>query len=113
MNMSSDLKQRLGELATQFVRIAMNSGATWDEAVAAMGLASKALSDTAAKNGDGTLDDCAAHAHKRFGEGMAQEVTMVFAMSDSDAIRKAGYDSDPDLVDAIRSNTNTNIMFKH
>jgi len=52
----------------------MKSELVWDEAVAALGLAAKALAVLAHANGDGSLTDCVAHAEKRLKEAMSQPV---------------------------------------
>lgn len=70
----SKLKQQIGDLATQAVKLAMGSGLTWDESVAAFGIASKALAVKASSEGDGDKDSCTAHAVKRFYQGIAQDV---------------------------------------
>lgn len=70
----SSLREKASELVERFVMEAIESGLTWDEAVAVFGLAAKASAVSAAEAGDGTLDDCVAHAHARLQEAFAQEV---------------------------------------
>lgn len=106
------LHQAMGSLASKVIQAAMASGLSWDESVAALGLASKALADGAAKDGDGTITDCHAHAQKRFAEGFAQPVQWVFAGSDLSQLKKA-YEANPELADAILANTNHCIVLKH
>ncbi len=67
-------KHEIGTVSAALVRIAMASDLTWDESVAAMGLACKALSIAAAKEGDGTPESCLALARKRFDEAFFQDV---------------------------------------
>jgi hypothetical protein len=69
--------QKIGDLAQQAISLAMQSGLTWDEAIAAFGLASKALSFAAANNGNDPLEVCIAHAKKRFEQGLNQDARMV------------------------------------
>lgn len=72
----SKLKQQIGDLATQAMTLAMGSGLTWDESVAAFGLASKALAVKASTEGDGDKDSCTAHAVKRFAQGISQDIEL-------------------------------------
>lgn len=74
-----DKKQQIGVLAAHLVLSGMASGLTWDETIAAFGVATKMLADGAAKDGDGSKADCHAHAQKRFAEGFAQNVDVIFA----------------------------------
>lgn len=69
-----DKRQQIGGLAAKLVQAGMTSGLTWDETVAAFGIASKVLADGAAKDGDGSAQNCHEHAQKRFAEGFAQTV---------------------------------------
>lgn len=107
----SKLHQDMGALASKVIQAAMASGLSWDESVAALGLATKALADGAAKDGDGTVADCHAHAQKRFTEAFAQEVQLVFAGSDLSQFKKA-YEDDPAAAEAILANTNIRIITK-
>lgn len=72
----SKLHDNIGALAAKAMQAALTSGLTWDESVAAFGLASKALADGAAKEGDGTVGDCHSHAKKRFNEAFLQDVRL-------------------------------------
>lgn len=98
--------QQIGTLASKSLQEAMKSGLTWDEAVAAFGIAAKALADQAAKEGDGKPEDCHAHAKKRFEEGFVQPTHLVFARSDLSAF--ASY-SQEDAA-AILENCNVHII---
>lgn len=109
--MSKELKQNIGNLARQIIETAMASGLTWDEAIAAMGVASKALAITATSNGDGPAGDCQVHAQKRFTEGFSQEVQIVFASSDLSQL-KAAYVADPVAAEAVLANTNIRVIPK-
>ncbi len=71
--------QQIGQLAATIIQSGMASGLTWDESIAAFGIAAKVLADAAAKDGDGASADCHAHAQKRFAEGFAQNVSVSFA----------------------------------
>ena len=63
----SNVKAKIGLFVDRLVREAMvESGLTWDEAVAAFGLAAKGTAIAATKSGDGSTEDCVAHARKRF-----------------------------------------------
>lgn len=78
-------KQQVGQLAATVIQASMASGLTWDETIAAFGVAAKVLADAAAKDGDGEAADCHAHAQKRFAEGFAQNVSVSFAEAGSAA----------------------------
>ena len=69
--------EEIGGLASALLKQMMSSGLTWDESVAALGLAAGAVADQASKSGDGDLDNCRAHALKRFNEGFDQPVQIV------------------------------------
>lgn len=104
----SKLQTNIGLLAAKVFKEAMASGLTWDESIAALGVAAKVLADGAEKEGDGTTPDCHAHAQKRFAEGFAQQVQVVIAGSDMTAF-KAAYEENP----AFAASANTKIVFKH
>lgn len=72
-------RQQIGGLAAQLVQSGVASGLTWDETVAAFGVAAKVLADGAAKEGDGSKADCHRYAQKRFAEGFAQNIEVFFA----------------------------------
>lgn len=70
----STLNQQISDLAAQAMKLAMSSGLTWDESVAAFGIASKALAVKASSEGDGDKDSCTAHAVKRFYQGIEVDI---------------------------------------
>ena len=69
-NMDQRLVDKLGVLAAKAVEDALASGLTWDQAIMAFGVASKAIAAKAASQGGGTPDQYAAHAEKRLKYGM-------------------------------------------
>lgn len=69
-NMDQRLVDKLGVLAAKAVEDALASGLTWDQAIMAFGVASKALAAKAASQGGGTPAQYAAHAEKRLKYGM-------------------------------------------
>jgi len=83
------LQQKMGLLANKLVQVIMESGLSWDESVAALGLAAKALAATASVNGDGCTADCVAHARRRFDEAFAQDIKVIMACSDISQLRAA------------------------
>jgi len=85
----SNVKAKIGLFVNLLVQEAMASGLTWDEAVAAFGLASKATAVIASKSGDGIAKDCVAHSRKRFEEAFAQPVQVIVAGIDMDSLREA------------------------
>ncbi|WP_157131266.1 hypothetical protein [Burkholderia pseudomallei] len=106
----SEVKAKIGLFVDRLVQQAMNSGLTWDEAVAAFGLAAKATAAVAAQAGDGSAENCEAHARKRFEESFAQNVTVVLAGSDVTRLRDAyaGVDAR-----AVLENCNVKIALQH
>ncbi len=78
--------QKIGALANKVMQEAMNSGLTWDESVAAFGVAAKAISDFASKNGDGVVESCHAHAKMRFEEGFSQLAEVVIPAQLAEAV---------------------------
>lgn len=80
--MDAKTKVALGGYVSLVMAEGMKSGLTWDETVAGLGLAAKALADGAARDGDGDHANCHAHARKRFDEAFAQDVRLIFAGSD-------------------------------
>lgn len=99
--------QQIGAFAALAIQESLNSGLTWDESVAAFGMAAKAMADAANLNGDG--DDCCDHAVKRFNEGFSQPVRMIFAGSDPAAFK--AYSAED--AEAIFANTNIKLFLKH
>jgi len=69
-NMDKQLVDRLGALAAHVVEHALASGLSWDQAIMACGVASKAIAAKAAEQGSGTPAEYAAHAEKRLKYGM-------------------------------------------
>lgn len=66
------LIDKLGALAAHVVEEALASGLSWDQAITAFGIASKAIAAQAASQGNGTLEQCTAHAQARLAFGMEQ-----------------------------------------
>ena len=69
-NMDNRLVDKLGVLAAKAVEDALASGLTWDQAVMAFGVASKAIAVKAASQANGAPAEFAAHAEKRLKYGM-------------------------------------------
>lgn len=106
----SEVTAKIGLFVDRLVQQAMNSGLGWDEAVAAFGLAAKATAAVAAQAGDGSAENCEAHARKRFEESFAQNVTVVLAQSDVTQLRAAyaGVDAR-----AVLENCTVKIALRH
>ena len=68
--MDNQLVDQVGALAAHVVERALASGLTWDQAIMAFGVASKAIAAKAAEQGNGTPAEYAAHAEKRLKYGM-------------------------------------------
>jgi len=76
--MNKEKQIEIGEFAARLVLESVQSGLSWDEVVAGFGVASKALADLAAQNGDG--GDCHTHARKRFDQGFDQTTIVIMPM---------------------------------
>jgi len=75
--MDDKLKAKIGVIAGKLVQEAMTTGLTWDEIVAAFGLAAKATAQAAASAGHAPAAECVALARRRFEEAFAQDVNVV------------------------------------
>ena len=73
------LVDKLGALAANVVEEALASGLTWDQAITAFGIASKAIAMKAASQGSGTPEQCTAHALGRLQFGMEQSADVLKA----------------------------------
>ena len=73
------LVQKLGGLAARAVEDALASGLSWDQAILAFGVASKAIAANAASQGGGTPDEYAARAERRLIEGMDRSADVLKA----------------------------------
>jgi hypothetical protein len=73
------LIDKLGALAAHVVEEALASGLSWDQAITAFGIASKAIAAQAATQGNGTLEQCTAHARERLKIGMEQSADVLKA----------------------------------
>jgi hypothetical protein len=80
--MDNALADKLGALAAHVVEHALASGLTWEQAIVAFGVASKAIAAKAASQGSGTLEECAARAEKRLKYGMDQSADVLRAYLD-------------------------------
>jgi hypothetical protein len=69
-NMDNRLVDKLGVLAAKAVEDALASGLTWDQAIMAFGVASKAIAVKAASQAHGQPDEYAKLAEKRLKYGM-------------------------------------------
>jgi hypothetical protein len=68
--MDNQLVDKLGALAAHVVEHALASGLSWDQAIMAFGVASKAIAAKAASEANGAPAEYAAHAEKRLKYGM-------------------------------------------
>lgn len=71
---------KLGVLAARVVEDALASGLSWDEAITAFGVASKAMAAKAASEGSGTPEECIAHAQNRLQFGMEHSAEVLRAL---------------------------------
>ncbi|MEM5426761.1 hypothetical protein [Paraburkholderia ferrariae] len=99
--MNDELRERIGVVAGKLVQAAMASGLTWEEIVAAFGLAAKATAQAAATAGHATPSKCVALARNCLEDGFAQDVHV--AIADGSAPRRdAEADKNPLLATARR-----------
>ncbi len=73
----TDRQQKMHDFANLVSQNAISSGLSWDEAVMALGIASKAIAQIAAQGGDQHPDSCEPLARKRLDQGFAQQVQVV------------------------------------
>jgi len=71
-------REKIGDLAASVMLLAQNSGLSWDEVVAALGLVSNGLAVAASSEGGGSREECLELARKRLEEAMRQEVQVIF-----------------------------------
>ena len=77
--MNDELRAQIGVVAGKLVQEAMTTGLTWEEIVAAFGLAAKATAQAAASAGDAPASECVARARSCFEDAFAQDVHVVIA----------------------------------
>lgn len=107
--MTEEKLKLLGVLVSKVVNETMDSGLTWDESVAALGISSKALADSAWRKGDGTQEDCRCHAFNRLTQGFGQDVVLNGSFIDP-AIYK---DAPTSTVELMLSSRNIKFAIKH
>jgi len=73
------LADRLGALAAHVVEHALASGLTWEQAIVAFGVASKAIAVKAASQSNGAPEQYAKLAEKRLKYGMDQSADVLRA----------------------------------
>jgi len=66
--------QPVQNMLEKVIEIALTSDLKWDEAIAAIGIACKAIALMASLHNDGDAVDCCAHAYKRWNEGFCQTI---------------------------------------
>jgi hypothetical protein len=100
-------QEKIFHFATNMAQAAMQSGLSWDEAVAAFGICAKMLASNASQRGDGTPASCTDHAQKRFQEGLGLDVQVhvVIATSDLTQVKE----SSSDTAEAVLSNCNIHL----
>ncbi|WP_321867485.1 hypothetical protein [Paraburkholderia tropica] len=81
--MNDENREKIGSVAGQFVQQAMELGLTWDEAVAAFGLAAKAAAQAAASTSENSNEDCVALARQRLDEAFAIDVRVVVTIDEA------------------------------
>ncbi|WP_028218874.1 hypothetical protein [Paraburkholderia oxyphila] len=97
--MDDELATKIGLVAGKLVQQVMECGLTWDEAVAAFGLAAKASAGAAASAGNG--EDCIDLAWRRLEEAFEQDVRVVISEAGSKA-RGVEAEANPLLATARR-----------
>lgn len=106
----SETTAKIGVFAAKLAQDAMASGLTWDEAVAAFGLAAKAMAIVAVQAGDGGSENREAYARRRFEEAFAQNVSVIVARSDLTQLRAANADAE---ARALVANCSIKIALPH
>ncbi len=102
----NDLQNKISAFAAEVVTAARASGLSWDEAVASLGIAAKAMAV-----GETEImgkDDSILHAKKRLEEGFSQNARIVFAQSDVSDLKELSKSQ----VDAIADNANIKLFLK-
>lgn len=75
--MDEHMADKLGMLAAQVVDKALASGLTWEQAIVAFGVASKAIAAKAASQGGANQAEYAALAEKRLKYGMVHSADIL------------------------------------
>jgi aromatic ring hydroxylase len=101
---NDELREKIGVVAGMLVQEAMATGLTWEEIVAAFGLAAKATAQAAASAGDVPASECVARARSCFEDAFAQDVHVVIADGNAPE-RDAEADENPLLAIARRRQT--------
>ena len=68
--MNDDQIHKMGDLAAKIAKAVIDSGLTWDDGIAGLGVAAKAIALQASKEGAGLTEECVAQAERRFQQGM-------------------------------------------
>lgn len=68
--MNDDRMHKMGDLAAKVAKAVIDSGLTWDEGIAGLGVAAKAIAIKASMEGAGPQDECITRAQSRFQQGM-------------------------------------------
>lgn len=61
---------KMGDLAANVAKAVIDSGLTWDEGIAGLGVAAKAIAIKASMEGAGPQDECITRAQSCFQQGM-------------------------------------------
>ncbi|MBB2984258.1 hypothetical protein FHX57_007388 [Paraburkholderia tropica] len=85
--MDNETRAKIGSVAGQLVQQAMELGLTWDEAVAAFGLAAKAAAQAAESSGGKANEDCVAIARQRLDDAFALDVRVIVTIAESEPAR--------------------------
>lgn len=102
--MDDELWTKIGLVAGKLVQQVMENGLSWDEAVAAFGLAAKASAESAASAADDGDDDCVEFARRRLEEAFSQDVRVIVTEASSTE-RSAEVEDNPLLATARRRQT--------
>jgi hypothetical protein len=91
--MDNETGAKIGSAAGLFVQQAMELGLTWDEAVAAFGLAAKAAAQAAESSSDNGNEDCVALARQRLEDAFASDVRVIVTIAESEPSREDAQDN--------------------
>lgn len=68
--MNDDRMNKMGDLAAKVAKAVIDSGLTWDEGIAGLGVAAKAIAIKASMEGAGQRNECVMRAQGCFQQGM-------------------------------------------
>ncbi|WP_321817797.1 MULTISPECIES: hypothetical protein [unclassified Paraburkholderia] len=99
--MDNETGERIGAVAGKLVQEIIELGLTWEEAVAAFGLAARATAQAAASAGADAGEDCVSIARQQLMEAFEFDVRVIVTTNQFDDAEEEGGDN-PLLATALR-----------